>query len=175
MKLRFDPERIRELAGRYDAETRERDRRLTTAITKEVFPSYKQKGHLTKDEFRTVCEWKTPRSKRWCESNDEDLIKEVSALALATKSERLRIQVWTLLAGVQWPTASVFLHFAFHDRYPIIDYRAIWSLQADVPNQYTFPFWWEYTSLCRTLAREARVTMRALDKALWKYSELHQP
>jgi len=78
--------------------------------------------------------FKTPRSKPPCESNEADIIADASALALTTKSERLKLQVWTLLAGVKWPTASVFLHFAFPQSYPILDFRALWSLETDVPN-----------------------------------------
>jgi len=174
MKLRFPIGRIAELAGQYDEFAGARDRRLTEEITMEVFPAYLRKGHLTREEFLTVCAWKAPRSKPHCESNDSALIKEISALALATKSERLRIQSWTLLTGVKWPTASVFLHFAFPDRYPVLDYRALWSLQAAVPPQYTFSFWEKYAGFCRSLAGEAGVTMRTLDKALWTYSKLRQ-
>jgi len=88
-----------------------------------------------------------------------------------TESERLRIELWTLLAGVRFPTASVFIHFSFADQYPILDFRALSSLGVDVPSQYTFEFWWRYTSCCRDIAREADVTMRQLDQALWYYSK----
>jgi hypothetical protein len=174
MELRFPQSEIPRLAARYDDEMGERDKRLTMAITQDVFPSYARNGFLTKKEFLTVCEWKTPRSRPRCESNDEGLIREVSALARTTESERMRIQIWTLLAGVKWPTASVFLHFAFLDRYPILDFRALWSLKTAVPAQYTFDFWSAYADFCRKLARQAGVSMRILDQALWKYSEIHQ-
>jgi hypothetical protein len=174
MELRFAQSEITRLATRYDEEMGERDRRLTAAITQDVFPSYARNGFLTRREFLIVCAWKTPRSKPRCESNDEGLIREVSALARTTESERLRIQIWTLLAGVKWPTASVFLHFAFPDRYPILDFRALWSLKTDVPTQYTFSFWSDYVDYCQKLARMAGVSMRILDQALWKYSESHQ-
>lgn len=174
MKLRFARHRINELASQYDAELGERDRRLTGGITEQVFPSYRRKGYLTKGEFTKVCAWKTPRTRKRCELNDERMVREISALVRRTRSEHMRILPWTLLSGVQMPTASVFLHFAFPNRYPIVDYRALWSLQTDVPSQYTFAFWWEYTQFCRKLAREAIVSMRVLDKALWKYSELNQ-
>jgi len=175
MQLRFPPSRIQELSERYIAELRERDRRLTDEITVTVFPSYERRGYLTKDEFLTVCEWKTPRSKRHCASNDASLIQEVSNLVRRTSSEELRIRAWTLLAGVKWPTASVFLHFAFPGRYPILDYRVLWSLCTDVPSKYTFAFWQSYAEFCRALASQTGVSLRMLDQALWKYSELHQP
>jgi hypothetical protein len=174
MKLRFPVDQIGRLSDRYVAELRQRDRRLTDAITNEVFPSYDLKGYLTKREFLTVCAWKTPRSKPRCELNDSSLIREISTLVKTTKSEQLRIQAWTLLVGVGWPTASVFLHFGFPNQYPIMDVRALWSLRTKVPKQYTFPFWQQYTGFCRSLAHQAGVTMRALDRALWKYSALRQ-
>jgi hypothetical protein len=74
------------------------------------------------------------------------------------------------LHGVSWPTASVFLHFAGRDRYPILDYRALWSLGIEKPIAYTFDFWWHYTLFCRKLADEAYVSMRTLDRALWQFS-----
>lgn len=174
MKLRFPRSHIRSLAALYDAELGDRDKGLTETIMQKVFPSYQRKGYLTKEEFLTVCLWKSPRSKLLCESNDPAFIREISALVLKTASEQFRIQAWTLLTGVSWPTASVFLHFALSNKYPIMDFRALWSLRTDVPGQYTFSFWQEYTAFCRDLARQSGVTMRVLDKALWKYSAMNQ-
>jgi hypothetical protein len=175
MRLRFSASRIRELSQGYVADMRLRDKRLTGKITKIVFPSYKRRGYLTRDEFLTVCAWKTPRTKPLCKSNDARLIQEVSSLARTTSCEQLRIQVWTRLAGVGWPTASVFLHFAFPGRYPILDFRALWSLSTDVPSHYTFDFWHRYSGFCRDLASQSGVSLRVLDQARWKYSEMHQP
>jgi hypothetical protein len=170
-RLRFPASSIQQLSARYLSEMNERDRRLTQIITEEVFPAYEQQGFLTKDQFVRVCEWKSPRAKPRFESNDADLIQEVSALARTTTSERMRIQAWTLLDGVKWPTASVFVHFAFPDQYPILDVRALWSLGVDRPSAYSFSFWSKYTDACRTLAKKAKVTMRGLDQALWKFSQ----
>jgi hypothetical protein len=175
MQLRFPIDQIQEFSDRCVAELRQRDRELTDKITQAVFPCYEQRGYLTKTEFLMVCEWKTARPRRWCAANDASLIQEISALARTTVSEQLRIQAWTLLAGVGWPTASVFLHFAFPGRYPILDFRALWSVSTEEPAQYCFAFWQNYSKFCRDLANQAGVSMRVLDQALWKYSEMHQP
>jgi hypothetical protein len=83
--------------------------------------------------------------------------------------------VLTLLQGVEWPTASVLLHFGHRDLYPILDYRALWSLQVEPPKAgYDFEFWREYTKSCRELARQAELDMRTLDRALWQYSRENQ-
>lgn len=172
--LRFSPSKISELSNQCVRERNERDRQLTEIITTRVFPSYKDRGYLTKFEFLTICEWKTSRSKKLCAKNDPKFIEEVSRISLSTKSDRMRIQVLQLLTGVGWPTASVFLHFAFENRHPIIDYRALWSLNIENPPRYSYELWKEYTVFCRQLALESCVTMRVLDQALWKYSELYQ-
>lgn len=70
--------------------------------------------------------------------------------------------------------ASVMLHFSFPESYPVLDFRALWSLRIDQPKRYCFDFWTAYTGACRKLAEQARVTLRALDQALWEYSKQHQ-
>ncbi len=75
MELRFPQSEIPRLATRYMNEMGERDRRLTTAIMEDV-ARYARKGFLTK-EFLIVLA-REPRSKPRCESNDEELIREVS-------------------------------------------------------------------------------------------------
>jgi len=172
-RLRFPTASIPLLAEKYVQELPDRDRRLEDEIEKRVFPRYLERGHLTKEEFLAVYKWKTPRTKSRCAKNAEEFIKEVSEIVLKTRSERLRIEILTLLHGVGWPTASVFLHFAFEDRYPILDYRALESLGIKEP-VYDFKLWSDYADFCRKVANLNRVSMRALDRALWKYSEMNQ-
>ncbi len=174
MKLQFPISDIARYSRANEDGMSPRDRRLTEEITRDVFPAYRARGYLKKKEFLTVCSWKTPRSQPRCATNDESTIEEISGLVLSTQSEALRIQAWTLLSGVKWPTASVFLHFVFEDRYPILDFRALWSLGVEKPPAYTLEFWHTYTTTCRALATKAQVSLRALDRALWKYSELNQ-
>lgn len=134
-----------------------------------------RRGWYTRDQFLTVTRWKTKRSRSRCERNDEPTIVELTRLALSTPDERQRIESLTQLHGVQFPTASVLLHLAHRDRYPIIDYRALWSLGIETsPASYSFGFWWAYTEVCRSLADAADVPMRTLDRALWQYSKERQ-
>ena len=98
-----------------------------------------------------------------------------SSIALSTQEERTKIEILTLLNGVNWPSASVILHFFHNDLYPILDFRALWSLGIEkVPAQYTFVFWWKYVSYCRKLSLKHNIDMRILDKALWQYSKENQ-
>ncbi|MEM9346816.1 MAG: hypothetical protein AAGB26_09390 [Planctomycetota bacterium] len=174
MQLRFEPSEIQALSDAYLARLNDRNRRLTDAIVDRVFPRYLDQGYLTKPDFLMVCDWKTPRTKSRCAENDESYIREISSLALTTASEQLRIEIWTLLFGINWPTASVFLHFAMPDRYPILDFRAIWSLSSTVPKQYSFDYWKRYSAFCLAIATENDVSMRTLDQSLWEYSKRNQ-
>jgi hypothetical protein len=136
-------------------------------------PLIQERGCFLRDEFLMFCDWKSPRPRKRYESNTADYIQEVTAIALSARSERLRINVLKTLEGVSLPVASVLLHFAHRDPYPIIDFRAVWSLGLEeYPG--TFEFWWAYTEYCRQLADECQVNMRTLDRALWQYSKVNQ-
>ena len=94
--------------------------------------------------------------------------------ALSARHERLKVGALLVLSGVQWPTASVILHFCDRGMYPILDFRALWSLGYEKPPTYTFPFWVAYCEFTRALAKRAGVSMRTLDRALWQYSKRNQ-
>ena len=124
--------------------------------------------------FLVVCRWKSPRSQPRCRTNSPEFICEVTRCALSTPAERLRIEVLTLMNGVSWPTASVILHFFHPDDYPILDFRALWSLKSAVPQPYEFVFWQAYTRHCRKLSKLSGVSMRTVDRALWQFSKENQ-
>lgn len=172
---RFKPEQIKALADRYTSCQKESEKEAERRIENEIVPAVKARGYYTKPEFLELCRWKTPRSQPHCAANDDVAIEDVTSLALKTKSERLRIEVLTALEGVGWPTASVLLHFGHSERYPILDFRALWSLSIPQPkSEYTFPFWMSYVQACRRIALQCSVEMRALDRALWQYSADNQ-
>lgn len=78
-------------------------------------------------------------------------------------------------AGVDYPVASVVLHFCVATDYPILDVRALWSLHITKPAVYGFRFWWDYVRICRQEAACHGMTVREFDKALWQYSKENQP
>lgn len=91
---------------------------------------------------------------------------------LSAGHERVRIAALNGLSGVALPTASVMLHFAHGDPYPILDARALQSLGVPTPpSSYTHDFWMAYVNCCRALADAHGMTMRALDRALWQHSK----
>lgn len=166
--LQFESKDIILWANRYPVNE---DKKIESSIAIAV----KERGYYTRSEFLDLCRWKTPRSKPLVESNPESYIIEVTKVALSTMEERLRIEVLTLLRGINWPTASVLLHFGHSAPYPILDFRALWSLGIDSASiHYNFDFWWSYVQFCRQLASDCGVSMRVLDRALWQFSETNQ-
>ncbi|WP_439488188.1 hypothetical protein [Algoriphagus sp.] len=168
-RLRFEISEIQEYASQYSYNRSEQ-------IVKENSERIKSRGYITKNELKIIGEWKTPRSKSRLASNAEDYIQEITQIAFSTENEKLRIEILNLLIGVGWPTASVLLHFYHKERYPIIDFRALYSLNCEHirPQDYKYEFWEKYTDFTRGLADQANVNMRTLDQALWQFSKENQ-
>lgn len=165
--LRFDSAKIPFWAERYDYPGDEE--------VEATASNGKHRGYLTQKEFLSLCKWKTPRSQPKCALNSENLIRDATSIALSSEHEELRIGSLLVLHGVSWPTASVILHFWHKAPYPILDFRALWSLGLDKqPAYYNFELWWGYVKFCRELAEGCKVNMRTLDRALWQYSADNQ-
>jgi hypothetical protein len=161
-RLQFPISEIEALAARYDFDS---DDDVAAAGA-----AARQRGYYTKPELVLICEWKTARSKARVAKNTDAFIEGITRAAFATEDESERMAALCALRGVQAPTASVLLHFAFPERYPIIDWRALDSLGEHEQATYPIEYWLSYVGACRELAEEAGVTMRVLDKALWQHS-----
>jgi hypothetical protein len=162
LRLQFDPAEIPALAARFPAGD-EGDARASA-----LGAAAAARGYYTRGEFLALCEWKSPRSRPLVAQNGRAAITRATRRAL-TGPERDRIEALLSLRGVGFPTASVLLHFAEPAAYPILDVRAVEAL-GERRSAYTIPFWLEYLSTCRALAREHGVSLRTLDKALWQHS-----
>jgi hypothetical protein len=129
-RLRFREDQIQHWAARYEYPGEQE-------LIEGPVAASRARGHLTRADFLAVARWKSPRSRSRCARNDPHFVEEVTRLALEpSTSDRLRIESLTLLTGVAWPTASVILHFCHREVYPILDFRALWSLRCAVPTQY---------------------------------------
>jgi len=165
--LRFDESQINEIASRY---VYPREETELTNLRDEI----QRKGYIDKQILQLVAIWKAPRSAGHINKNTNEYIKEISSFSFATCNERARIQSLTNLDGVSWPTASVILHLFHNNPYPILDFRAIWSINLDEPKQYKYSYWKPYVKFCCDLAQTNNVSMRILDRALWQYSKENQ-
>ena len=173
-ELRFDAKEIHSLAERDLCSLNEEEKEHEREIEEVIGPIVRERGYYTRDEFLIFARWKSPRIVHHCKKNSEDYVREVTRIALSASQERIRVESLYLLDGVGLPVASVLLHFGFENLYPILDYRALWSLGIDNPN-HNFDLWWAYTEYCRELSAKHEVSMRTLDRALWRHSWEKQP
>jgi len=170
MKLRFPESEISFWAQKYMKEecTPEEEELL------EFRSTVQEDGYITKDLLKRIAQWKSARIVHHVDKNDENYVKEITSWSFSTNDERARIEVLTLLDGVGWAVASAILHLYHKEEYPILDFRALWSVGLEVPNDYSFKFWMPYVKFCRRVASDNRVDMRTLDRALWQYSKENQ-
>jgi hypothetical protein len=162
--LQLDPAEIDALALRFGSEENEAVLRTGAAA--------RTRGHYTRSEFLTVCEWKSPRSRPRVQANDARAVRMTTARALSPAvPEQTRMEALLSLQGVGVPTASTLLHFAFPEAYPILDVRAVHALGERSRSTYAVAFWLAYLETCRELAARYGVSLRTLDKALWQWSK----
>jgi hypothetical protein len=162
MPMPLDPEVVLAAASRYDHAYDE-------PIAAMVDP-VRTRGYLTRDEFIRLGRWKTPRPLRLYEANSPQQVKQVTAIALTTDVEDLRINALLSLQGVAYPVASTILHWFHMDPYPILDVRAQESLGLEAKS-YTPAFWRQYVQHWREHLAIAGVDKRTFDRALWQWSK----
>lgn len=129
-----------------------------------------QRGYMLPEDLDHVAGWKWrgPIVRMHCWLNSEKAVREASTIAFQrNSSEEGRINALRSLHGVGYPMASVILHFAFPDSYPILDRRAMNAVGEST--NYSFKKWMDYVKCCRSVAKKCGVTLRDLDKALWVY------
>ena len=139
----------------------------------------REERRLHLEDLCAVCDWKSRRSAGHARKNREEDVIEITSFALSAKSEKARIEALQLLHGVNYPTASVILHLYHEEVYPILDFRAIWTLRLKQPSFYDFPYWMDFVSGWRGALAECRsshpnLSARDFDRALWQYSKKNQ-
>jgi len=162
--FRFHPADIAALASRYPINNED-------ILTEQIKPAVRERGYLMLEELKIVCGWKSQRSKSRVAKNEPEDVRAITKVSLETSNERLRIGSLLLLDGIEYPTASVILHFFHPEPYPILDFRALEALNITKPNAYNFRFWEHYVAITRRIAIENGVDMRVLDRALWQWSK----
>jgi hypothetical protein len=170
--MRFNKNQILKYASLYDSRYRNKDDASIEIKIKGVLKNRNPK-FLTRNELIKICKWKSPRTKKHCSNivNDDCTVKAISQFSFSTKSERAKIESLFVFKGVNWPTASTILHFAFPNKYPILDFRVLESIKWEKPSQYNFVFWQKYCAYLRKIAKDLKIDIRVLDKALWQISK----
>lgn len=172
--MRILPEKVADYIERYSDYNS--DEQLEQRLKEQVQKRFVQgKVNLSKDIFLQIASWKTHRQRKNYERNSASLVSEVTGISFESgRDERVRIEILTLLEGVNYPVASTLLHFAFPDRYPIVDFRALWSLGVRRPSSYSFDFWWDFVKSMREESTRLGISIRDLDKALWAFAKENQ-
>jgi hypothetical protein len=130
------------------------------------------RGNYTRDEFISVCKWKSERSRSYAARNTAQAVEVATRVALSEAStERGRVNALRSLHGVEWATASVLLHLAYPDRYPILDQRVLQAFGVPQPSSYSFHFWEAFVGAWRPLREQSSVDGRTFDQALWQWSK----
>jgi hypothetical protein len=163
--LQFPIEKTRSYAARFPSDNDDAVIAIGSAA--------RDRGHYLRDEFISVCKWKSERSRSYAAKNTARAVKAATRVALSEAStERDRVKALRSLNGIDRATASVLLHLAYPERYPILDQRALQAFGVVVPrSSYSYRFWEAYLDAWRPLLAQAGVDGRTFDQALWQWSK----
>ncbi len=129
-------------------------------------------GYLSQSELRQMAKWKDRFVPSKIDKNRPGLIEKITGEAFGLDDDWEKMEKLKEIYGVAASVASVILHLYDEKKYPILDVHALRTIGID--NQkanYDEPFWRKYVNFCHTEAKRYNVSMRALDRALYKYSE----
>jgi len=147
-------------------------------LLNEVGPKVAARGYFTKTELLAVGKWKANRVTGLLGDNSDEDIEDITRLALSAPL-RLRHRVLCVLKGVQRPMASALLTIWNPAEHTILDINAVSTLHhydmltanrvADVPYA-------DYLATCHGIVEQVGggVTLRDLDRALWKWWDLNK-
>ena len=169
MKLRFSESEIGYWADRYTERQRERNRTKEQQLI-DLKSKIQERGYLTKKELHKIARWKSPRRAALTLENTNNFIREITEKAFTSTDNWTKLLTLTQLQGIGQPTASAILHLFDNGQYPILDIHALWSVGLPWEKRTSYPFWLEYIEFCRDTANKNSVSMRELDRALWKFS-----
>ena len=177
MRLRFCESEIDDWTNRY-TECQKASNRETEEQVIGRRDDIRQRGYLTEDELYEVAYWKTKNMFGKADltlENSDNFIREITTQAFTSTDAWAKLILLTQLQGIGQPIASAILHLYDKEPYPILDIHALWSvgLVWRKRNLYSRSLWLEYIELCRDLASRNNVSMRHLDRALWKFSFDH--
>lgn len=128
-------------------------------------------GYLLYHEFYDLFNWKLKREPRSLKENSKIEIEAITCEAFRLDNDWEKLNKLTEIHDVGRSVASAILHLCDHQKkYPILDQHALRSVGICEKYVYgpQYPFWQEYVNLCRKKAKRHGVSMRALDRALWK-------
>jgi transposase len=139
------------------------------------------RGYLTRADLEKVCRWKSARAIRLIKNNSAARIRTATRRALATRSERRRIEALMTLDGVSVAMASAILTLLNPRRYGVIDIR-VWQLLyalGEVTKKssgvgFNFNNWYQFLMKLRYFAKQFGVGARDIERSLFFAHQANQ-
>ena len=152
-----------------------------TAILIRELRQARVRGYLKRDELEKVCRWKSARAIRLIKSNSGARVRTATRRALATRSERRRLQALITLSGVSVPMASAILMLLYPRRYGVIDIRVwqvLYAMNAVTKKSsgvgFNFNNWYQFLMIIRYFAKKLRVGARDVERSLFLAHQAYQ-
>jgi thermostable 8-oxoguanine DNA glycosylase len=150
--------------------------RLPTQNLIDELGEVKKRGYLSRGEFLKICEWKSPRPRRFYQSNSALSIRTISEKAFKTDDESEKMELLVKLKGVKVTVASALLTLTDPANYGLLDIR-VWQLLhlyevvSGNPSGrgFTCRNWCDYLTGIRSLAREFDVDVHKIDMLLFDH------
>jgi hypothetical protein len=159
--LQFDPSEISRLAARYGPEQDEEAFRAGNSIAA---------GNYTRENLNVIVRWKSARRAALIDDNtDAEIAKALRFAADICTSEKLAVEILDGLHGVGVPVASAILTTIHPTKYTVIDFRALESLGVSKWDG-SVRYYLSYLRACSEVALKHKVSLRPLDRALWRWS-----
>ena len=134
----------------------------------------RRRGFISRGEFLAMARWKSPRALHHYRRNGTARVREASRRALATRSERRRMEHLLALDGVSVPVASAILTLLDPRRYGVLDIRAWQMLYAmrgvdanPAGRGFSVGQWISYLATLRGHAGRLRVPVRVVEYTLF--------
>ena len=152
----------------------------TASLIRELRQARKR-GYLKPAELERICRWKSARAIHHIKKNSATRVRTATGRALATQSERRRLEALMSLDGVSVAMASAILTLLNPRRYGVIDIR-VWQLLhgmgAVTKNPsgvgFSFDHWHQFLMIVRQFAEEFHVSARDIERSLFSVHQAYQ-
>ena len=141
----------------------------------------RRRGYLKPAELERICRWKSARAIHHIKKNSAAQVRAATGRALATQSERRRLEALMSLDGVSVAMASAILTLLDPRRYGVIDIR-VWQLLCAIravtrnPSGigFTFTHWQQFLMIIRQFAADFHVRARDIERSLFSVHQAYQ-
>jgi len=158
---------IEEYIKKYRQNWKEKDRKTFERIHSELLKN----RFLNREQLYEVACWKTHRKSKIVKNNPDEIVKDVTELALKITSEKYKIRILCTLDGIGIPRASAILTMDNPDEYGIIDRYTWLALKGKEKIGFNEKDWITYLEQIKGLAKKHGKTPREIDMALMKYGQ----